>query len=556
MPADVITLNANAKELDKILSGGKIEKVYQPETDEITLSIKAQGREHILVISASPAHPRIHITTKKKENALNAPAFCMLLRKYLTGAIISCVNIHNCDRIVKIAVDARNELKDCTRYFLLIELMGRYSNIILTTDEYVIIDAIRRIHLDQSTTRYILPNLTYSVPPQTKIRLDDKENLMRFFDENKELSPSILMQNISGISKETAQELASKNDAFSELLAFYNINENERYCPCIVKNGDVVKDYFILPYQTVTGKIQTFNSLNVCLDYYYSIYDNAERKKTHTKNINQLLKRLQTKTENRIADNLQKISESQTCEQIKQKGELILSYIYMIKRGDAELNCFDYFNNINTKILLDTQLNPSQNAQLYYKKYAKLKRAKEFALEQLDRLYKQQEYLNNVEVSISNCETKQEFEEIKEELVALSGIKNTTNNQKRKQKQSAPIHIVIDGYDVYIGKNNIQNVEVTFKIGENNDTWLHTKNYHGSHVIIKGTPTIEVIAKAASIAAYFSGGRSSDKVEVDYTLRKFVKKIPASFVGLVTYTNNKTIFAKPRDALNYGLKVI
>lgn len=550
MPADVITLNAAILELDKILVGGKIEKVYQPEEDEITLTLRAGGREQLLVISANPANPRIHTTTQKKENALNAPAFCMLLRKYLIGGTISSISLYNFDRIVKIVIDARNELKDKIQYSLMVELMGRYSNIILVNDNSIIIDAIRRIHLDQNTSRYILPNLYYPEMPQTKIRLDENNKLYDFFTQNSVLSVDLLMQNISGISKETAKEILSKNNPFIELITLKNINENARYSPCILKNGDTVKDYFILPYDTIKGEYVNFPSLNACLDYYYSIYDKNLRKKAHTKNLNQLLKRLQTKTTNRIKDNLEKIAESEKAEQIKQKGELILSNIYKIKRGDTSISCFDYYNNADIIIELDTQLSPAQNAQSYYKKYAKLKKAKEIAILQLEKLYAQKEYLDNIEASIQNSESKQEFEEIFEELNTLSGVNKSQKIAKNKQKQSMPIHMKIDGFDVYLGKNNVQNVEVTFKIGESNDTWLHTKNYHGSHIIIKGEPSYSVIEKAASLAAYFSGGRESDKVEVDYTLRKFVKKIPASFLGLVTYTNYKTILVKPQPIEN------
>jgi predicted ribosome quality control (RQC) complex YloA/Tae2 family protein len=545
MPLDVITLNAVTKELNSNLTGCRIEKVYQPEADEISLTIKSNRSMISLVISASPSHPRIHITTQKKENQLTAPAFCMLLRKYLIGGTIENIEIFNCDRIIKITIEARNELKDKIQYILMVELMGRYSNIILLRSDYIIVDAIRRIHLDQSTNRYILPNLTYELQPQNKIRLDENDKLLDFFSDNKNLSKDILMQNISGISKETATELLKSDNIYEELKTFYNINESDKFAPCVLKKNGEVQDFFIKPYTTIQGEYQNMDTINECLDYFYSIVDHSVRKQYNTKEITLLLKRLQNKTSKRIIDNKNKIAESDKCDIYKQYGELIISNIYAIKKGDDTLECYDYFNDKQIFINLDPQLSPSQNAQVYYKKYNKLKRAKEFANIQLEKLYIQDVYLKNIESSIMNCELKQEFNEIYNELVELSGVKKLKNQGKNKEKLSKPLYYKIDDFDVYVGKNSLQNVEVTFKIGENHDTWLHTKTYHGCHAIIKGNPDEKVIFKVAQIVAYFSEGRNSDKVEVDYTLRKFVKKIPASFVGLVSYTNYKTILVEP-----------
>ncbi len=545
MPADVITLNAVARELNKTLSGGRIDKICQPEEDEITLLIRSGGANHTLVVSANPSHPRIHLTSQKKENSLVAPTFCMLLRKYLTGGNIVSIGLLNCDRAVRIEFEARNELKDSVRFSLIAELMGRHSNIILVDEKYVIVDAIKRIHPDQSISRYILPNITYPEISQTKIRLDDTEKLKKFFAENSELSVDALMQNISGISKETAKELLSEDNRFDAILRFFNINENTAFSPCVLKKDGEPKDYHIFPYKTIAGEFIHLPTLNSCLDYYYTVFDKIERKKEQTKQLNKALKRLVTKTQKKIEDNLEKLDECQRGEELKQKGELILSNLYLIKRGDESLKCYDYYNDKEIEIALDPLINPAENAQSYFKRYTKLKRAKEIATQQLEKLRFQAEYLKDIEVSIQNCDTRQEFEEILQELNNLRGIKKLQKGAKLKQKPSQPIHVLIDGFDVYAGKNNMQNIEVTFKIGESNDVWLHTKNYHGSHVIIKGNPSQKALYGAACLAAYYSEGKNSDKVEVDYTLRKNVKKIPSSFMGLVTYTNFKTILAKP-----------
>ncbi|NLL56166.1 MAG: fibronectin/fibrinogen-binding protein [Clostridiales bacterium] len=546
MPNDVITLNALSKELNELLENARIEKIYQPEKDEITFAMRKNGIERTLVISANSTHPRMHITTEKKENASTAPAFCMLLRKHLNGGSITSIKLLNCDRIIQIAIDARNELFDTNSYFLLAELMGRQSNIIITDSNYKILDAIKRVHLDQNTARHILPNLAYPFLSQPKIRLDDIKSLGKFFANNEHFTKEILIANIGGIGKETAKEILSSNKPFNKLIELYNIYESKQYAPCILHKGDTVVDYFITPYKSISGEYKKMPSLNHCFDYFYRIYDNIERKKTHTRKLYQLLKRLQNKNQNRIKHCNLKIAESEKAQRINEKGQLLLANIYKIKQGDKSIVCYDYYNDAEVEIELDASLSPSQNVQKYFKRYAKLKRAKEIAEGQIKPLYVQKEYLSSIESSIENCQTKQEFDEILHELENLSGI-NNKKPAKKKIKPSQPMHIKIDGFDVFIGKNSRQNVEVTFKIASSNDLWLHTKNYHGSHVIIKGNPKKDTLVKAAAIAAYYSAGRSSDKVEVDYTLRKYVKKIANSYMGLVTYINYKTIVVKPKQ---------
>lgn len=545
MPNDVITIHAITKELSELLVGGRIEKIYQPEQDEITLFIKNQRKIYPLVISANASNPRVHVTSQKKENSLNAPAFCMLLRKYLISGIINRVEIFNSDRIVRIDVLSRNELNDLTEYSLMVELMGRYSNIILIDSNNKIIDAIKRIHFDQSTTRYILPNLKYELQPQTRIPLFDEKLTTDFFDKTPELSTSSLLQNISGIGKETALEIVSYScpkDKFFEL-----VNLDSGYSPCLrYDEQDRLCGYFVMPYSSINGRYVSHNSMNECLDAYYSLYDGLERKKAATKTITTLLLRLQQKTERRIADNLEKLDAANKAEELRIFGELILSNIYLIKPSDESLTCHNYYIDSSITIKLDNTLSPAQNAQNYFKKYAKAKRAALVAKEQLAILYPQREYLESIKASIENSTLKVEFDEILDELNALSGYKK---NQRKnpKIKPSNPVSIVIDGYRVYFGKNNLQNSKVTFEIASGSDLWLHVKQSHGTHLIIKGQPPEETIKKCAQIAAFYSEAKNSSKVDVDYTLRKFVKKIPGAMPGMVTYTNYNTILVTPCD---------
>lgn len=545
MPNDVITLKAISQELKGLLTDGRVEKIYQPEQDEITLTIKNQRKIYTLVASANPSHPRLHVTSQKKENALVAPAFCMLLRKYLIGAFICNVEIFNSDRIIKITFNARTELKDNVNYFLIIELMGRYSNIILTSSQLKIIDAIRRIHFDQSTTRYILPNLEYVLQPQTRISLNDTVSLNNFFNSNKNLDVTTILKNVSGFSKDTAQEIIASDCPVDKANELINITERDTYQPCLRYENGKLRDYYVQPYSTQKGEYEYYNSLNECLDKFYSIYDGEERKKASTKTIVTILKRLQAKTDRRIEDNEKKKLESEEAEKYKLYGEFILAYSYVIKKGDEFLNCMNYYDNTSLSIPLNPNLTPAENAQAYYKKYNKAKRARIIAETQLSALKEQKTYLDTIAVCINNCSLKTEYDEILTELNALSGLRKSPKYSKTKP--SKPLHFVVNGFDVYCGKNNIQNNEVTFNIASSKDLWLHVKAHHGSHLIIKGVPDEDTIHKCAKVCAYYSEARNDSKVEIDYTQRKNVKKIPSAMLGMVTYTNYRTILVEPCD---------
>ncbi len=544
MPIDVITLKAVAEELNDFLSGGRVEKIYQPESDEITLSIKCNGKFRQLVVSANPSHPRIHLTTQKKENSFNAPAFCMLLRKYLGGARILGTHIFNNDRVIRIEFEGKTELKDDRALYLIVELMGRYSNIILTDKNLVIVDAIRRIHFDQSTTRYILPGLQYVFQPQTRITFDQTEKLRSFFNENPGCEAEEILRAISGIGKETAAEIAESKDRYETLLHLIDIKSSPEYHPVLSYSGDKSTDYFVYPYKSRKSNWKEFFTLNDALDEYYSLYDAEDRKKASSKTVETILKRLQTKTDRRIEDNLKRLKDWEKSETIRRNGEFITNYLYLIKPGDTELKCFDYYENKEAVVTLDPTLSPTRNAQEYFKKYNKLKRAKDSANEQLANLYPQKEYLASIAVSIKNCSLKSEFDEILDELNKLGGyVRKGTPRQRTKP--SAPAHLTINGFDVYYGKNNVQNAQVTFAFAAPTDTWIHAKKHHGTHVIIKGTPDEDTILTCCRIAAFLSDAKFSPKVEVDYTLKKYVKKIPSSLPGLVTYTDYKTILCEP-----------
>ncbi len=548
MPNDAITLKAIAKELNTILQNGRIEKIYQPEVDEIAIKIKAKGTAQNLIISANPSRPRIHLSTQKKENSLNAPAFCMLLRKYLIGSSINSIDLFNNDRIIKFSIDARNELSDKVQYFMMVELMGRYSNIILMNTDNVIIDAIRRIHFDQSTTRYILPGITYSLQPQPKITLNERERLKEFFDNTPQCDASTILSNISGISKDLAMEVAGSDYQFDFITSLWDINTNDIYSPCLIIKNEKISDYSVIPLSKKGLTYESVTTINDACDRYYSIIDTEERKKVNTKTIVTLQKRLASKVDRRIDDYTKKLKEKDKIDYLRQYGDLILSNIYLLNPKAKELVCQNYYDNTDVKIPLDDTLTAVQNANAYFKKYAKTKKAIEISEQQLVILYQQKEYLKTILASIGNCTLKQEYDQILTELNTLGGLKKSPKEIKKSKKTSnKPLYYKLDDCDIYIGKNNIQNAEVTFNIATGKDVWLHTKDYHGAHAIIKGECTEELLYKVACMVAFLSDGRTSDKINVDYTLKKYVKKHPSGLLGMVTYTNYKTIFVPPKS---------
>ncbi len=549
MPNDVITLSALCHELDSDISGGKIEKIYQPESDELTLTIKKNGAQTLL-ISANAHLPRLHLTAQKKENPLSASAFCMLLRKLIGGGIIQGVSLLNSDRIIKIEILSRNEMGDKTQFYLLAEQMGRYSNTILTDANFLIVDAIKRINIDQNPERPILPNAKYRTPPQNRITLNDTAALSALFVDKRQFDEKFLLENISGISKDTAKEIIARSadDPYSIISDFLDIFSSKDFLPCIrYDEKDIAADFYITPYLSKKGQYVSFPTLNEVLDAFYQNKDAEIRKKANTKQLTALLSRLQNRTERRIADHTAKLEECEKADTLRIYGELILSNLFRMKKGDKTLVCQNFYdNNAEAVIPLDELLTPNKNAQAYFKRYSKLKKAKEISLQQLEIQYLQREYLKTLAAAIKSSDTRQEYQEILAELHAVDGRKISLPKRQKKVQPSAPLHIVFEGADIYVGKNNIQNNAVTFGIASSNDLWLHAKNYHGAHTIIKGKVTAEVLQRAAELCAYFSETKDSPKAEIDYTLRKNVKRHKSGVPGLVTYTDFKTIVVQPK----------
>ncbi|MDR1906514.1 MAG: NFACT family protein [Clostridiales bacterium] len=585
MPNDVITLAVLTRELNELLTGGKIEKITQPDYNTIVLNVRSNAENQALLISCSPKLPRIHLTRRKKENPLNAYSFCMLLRKHLEKSAILSIELINNDRIIALKCQKKNDLYDIKTYTLIFELMARNSNIILTDDSGVILGTVRQSYLSENSGRLTLTGALYSPPANKKPRVQDAEavSLMLRDSSNTGSLYSFLCSQISGMSKETVKEvlaLSALSDAefpldearldvlISHISAFTRIYENKLPCASIKEDG-MPSDFFPVEYKTVNLKFTPFALLNYAADecYFYAEYSDALSQKARA--LKAVLKKALTKTQKKIDDNKDALLRCGDAEQLKKAGNLILNNIYLIKKNASSIELTDYETYKNVMISLDSKLSPSDNASVYFKRYSKLKRTEENAKINLEQNLLLLEYLLSIDDSIDVCidasqakngldnnnDAKITLNEIETELseaglIREKAVKPTkkTKNVKKTAPAAKPYECVVDGFKIYAGRNNIQNDYVTFTLAKNSDVWLHTKGYHGAHVIIsaegRSVPD-SVLLAAAAIAAGFSKARASQNVPVDYAERRYVKRIRGATKGMATYTNFKTLFVAP-----------
>jgi predicted ribosome quality control (RQC) complex YloA/Tae2 family protein len=570
MPNDYIHLKVLIRELDTFLKGGKIEKIAQPQKDEVILSVRNNSQNYSLLISCDPEIPRIHLTRQKKENPLTAFSFCMLLRKYLEKSTVLSAELLNNDRIIAIKFRAKNELLDVNTYTLILELMSRYSNIILVGESASILGAAKQTFLNESADRIILPGSLYSYPPNTKINAEDIAAVYALLTDGREsgLEAAFAVNTlVGGLAKETVKELflrsklsgaeslplnALQAEAFTDELS--SISNPVKISPCTAKKSDRLSDFFISPFASCNADYDAYKYLNDAADELYTAKEKDAVLSKKSKALNGILKKALTKTEKKIADNKDNLLKCENAENIKKAGNMILNNIYTIKKNQSVLSAIDYESGETTQTAIDPKLSPSENAAVYFKRYSKLKRTEENANKNLSQNTLFLEYLTSIAQSIELADSTVCLSEIEAELtdaglLRAKPVKNKKGkNKKANNAPSKPYECVVDGFKIYAGRNNIQNDFVTFSLAKNGDIWLHTKNYHGSHVVVaaEGSRVSDkALLAAASLAAYFSKARTSSKVPVDYTEKRNVKKIPDSGKGMVTYSNFKTIVADP-----------
>ncbi len=578
MALDGIAISAVVSELKALLIGGRIDKIYQPHKDEILMSVRNNSKVFKILFSANPNQPRINITKLQYNNPITAPLFCMVLRKHISGGRISQISQYGLERIVKIDVDAVNDMGDNVKLSLITEIMSKHSNIILTDQNNCVIDSIKRVTHEISSVREILPKKIYVTPPSQN-KIDPLEADFNSFYEllikSQTKTQQFIYKTYMGISPMSASEIAfnagvysesyTENLSKSDIENLYNsfnatmdnIKENSFSPEIICQNDKVIDFYPFCSNQFGSLKKIKFNSMSELLEKFYSEKDNLYhiRQKSHDmrrivlNNIERCVKKeeIQLKT----------INDAKHMDTWRLKGELITANIYSVKKGDKKFEAVNYYDDSMPKIdiELDENLSPSENAQIYYNKYNKAKRALAAVEIQKKQNEYEKEYLESVLSCIDLAETEAELDDIKTELVSQGFIKNKTKtNNNKKQKKSKPLHYVSsDGYDIFVGKSNTQNDELTLHTAKNSDIWLHTKNIPGSHVIISTNGNIQVpdntLLQAAMLAAFYSKAKTGSNVPVDYTPKKFVKKPSGAKPGMVIYEKNNTIYVTPDVSL-------
>lgn len=567
MGSDLFALSALARELNEELSGARIDKIQQPEVDELRFFVRSKGKNQCLVVSCNAGAPRIHLTKSKKVSPQVAPNLCMLLRKYLLSATISDVCVYNYDRIIRVRFDAKTEMRDEATFYLFVEIMNRYSNIVFTDENLVILDAVKHLPLDVERNHVVLRGVPYSPVAQKKISyLTDCFSVFDNFNGGD--LHKFIQDNISGFSGATIEELLLRANLSSNVE---NLSQNERerlfktigdfasvatdspdipLCPCIIGS----KEAYPILYRSLADSneenVKKFDTMSEAYDALFTDCDKDIRNKARLKSLATIAKHLRQKVEKNIAIDMQKLADCDDMDKYRLWGELIVNYIYLVKKGDEKLVCTNYYDNSQVEIPLDLRLTPSKNSTAYYAKYNKLKRTKEFVSKKLEKDKDLLEYVKSIEDEIANLPYESDTSAIEQELETLGGgKKKSSKNKVRKEKSEPPYVYFVDGFYVYRGKNNIQNDELTFKIASSNDIWLHLKNEHGSHTIIV-TEGRTVPDNVLKIAGEITASTKQASCEVDYTERRNVKRKPDGHPGQVIYVNYKTMLSEPNPHKN------
>ncbi|HHW48175.1 MAG TPA: fibronectin/fibrinogen-binding protein [Clostridiaceae bacterium] len=585
MPFDGVVTKCIIEELKETILDGRIEKIFQPERDEIVLNIRAKGQNLKLLLSANSSYPRIHFTGVVKENPAAPPVFCMLLRKHLSGAKIIGVEFSDYERIVTLLVESINELGDMSVKKIIIEIMGRHSNIILVNSDDKIIDSIKHVDSETSSVREVMPARPYILPPSQNKTSPEALDMEKLFDKTDEYSSTslekYLLNKIKGFSPLLCREICFRAGVDERTsISTLSVHARERvksvlhelvsqiasgkFSPCLIfEDGSFEKplDFHCVEIRQYKN-IKHESSINRVLDIFYSKKDLIERIR-QKKSV--LIKVLQTNIERcnkKLSLQQEKLREVSDREKLRLYGELITANIYNIQKNAKSVKLLNYYSEGNEyiEVPLDENLSPQENAQRYFKKYAKAKSAYKYTSEQLQETLSELEYLEGVLVQLENSDKIQEIEEIKEELIEQGYIssRKKASSKRKNDKTSLPMHFKSsEGIDIYVGKNNRQNDFLTMKQASSKDIWLHARNIPGSHVIIKKQQKNigeNTLLEAAILAAYYSRAKMSSAVPVDYTEVKNVKKPPGAKPGMVIYDNFKTIIVTPDESVVKSLK--
>ncbi|MFW6287637.1 MAG: Rqc2 family fibronectin-binding protein [bacterium] len=596
---DGIMIAAINSDLNKELIDGRIDKIYQVDKHLMTVLIRNNNYNYKLLISSHPQYSRVHITEQKFNNPVKAPDFCMLLRKYLLRGTIVKIEQPDFERILNFEILIHNK-----RYNLFVEIMGKYSNIILVNPEGIVLDAIKRVTDRISSERQLYPGIKYKYPPKQDKLNPLLVNQSKYIEKIEENFPhaayKAIMYNFRGIGPYSAKEIVyragidpsikynelnrdEKDYLFKSFDKIMTKIDNNDFLPTagiIHTTGDVIHttadieeksmsikeidiDYLSpFPLTHLDVEQKEFKSTGKLLDYYYQIEIIEKQLKGSKRQLHVIAEKYLSKNLKKQKKFNEQLEIGKNAEKYKKIGELITANIYQINKGLSEIEVVDYYdteqNMINIK--LDPRLLPSENAQKYFKKYTKAKKSVKHLKKQLGIFRHEERYLEQVILNIEQAESKEELNEIREELVSEGYIEEKKKKKTQKNKKPLPPQKFrsTEGYDILVGRNNQQNDYLTKKLANSQDIWLHVKDLAGSHVIIRNHTRDEIpeqtIEEAAVLAAYYSKGRMSENVPIDYTEVKNVKKPAGAKPGLVYYESYQTIYATPDDVIVQRLK--
>lgn len=572
MALDGISIHALVHEFNQNLLNGKINKISQPEREELLITVNTADGNKRLLISANASLPFMYITKDNKPAPAQAPGFCMLLRKHIGAGRIIEISQMGLERVVRFKIQHLNEMGDITFKYLYVEIMGKHSNIIFCNEENMILDSIKHIPSSVSSVREVLPGRDYFIPTQEG-KINPLESTEDFF-KSKVLKKSdsvfkAIMSSYIGISPTIANEICyragidsdvsnaslfdeHKNSLYKEFTALIEDVKSNNYYYNIIVDGNTNKPMEYAPLKlSMYADMQSkeYDSFSEVLVEFYAkrnAYTNIHQKSA---DLRKIISNHIERAAKKLDLQLKQEKDTNKREKYRIYGELLHTYGYEAKQGDKSITVINYYNNEELTIPLDVDLTPSENAKKYFDKYAKLKRTAEALETYIEQSRQELELLKSIEASLTIAETETDLADIRRELIDHGFIKKHTGSKKEKSKKSKPLHFIDDnGFDIYVGKNNYQNDELTFKFATGNDWWFHTKKIHGSHVIVKTNgkelpdSTYEY---AAELAAYYSSGRDSDKVEIDYLQKKNVKKPASSVAGFVVYYTNYSLIATP-----------
>lgn len=549
MSFDGFFLHHLTNELQEQIEKGRIQKVNQPFDHELVLTIRNNRRNYKLLLSAHPVFGRIQTTEANFQNPQNPNTFTMIMRKYLQGAVIETIQQIENDRILEIVVSNKNEIGDHIKATLVVEIMGKHSNIILIDkNEHKIIESIKHVGFSQNSYRTILPGSTYIAPPKTKAinPFDISDQTLFELLQTNDLSPKNLQQLLQGLGRDTALELSHclKDNKLNDFRQFFS----REYYPSLTE-----KSFSAVQF---SSSHETFQSLGQLLDYYYQ--EKAEKDRI-AQQASDLIHRVQSELEKNIkklAKQQDELLATENAEEFRQKGELLTTYLSMVPNNQDVVVLDNYYTNQTIEISLDRALTPNQNAQRYFKKNQKLKEAVKHLKGIISDTENTITYLESVETSLNHA-SMEDINDIREELVETGFIKRRAHDKQHKRKKPEQ-YLASDGKTIImVGRNNLQNDELTFKMARKGELWFHAKDIPGSHVLIRDNlnPSDEVKTDAAELAAYYSKARLSNLVQVDMIEAKKLNKPSGTKPGFVTYTGQKTLRVTPTQEKIDSLKL-